>query len=63
MRKAHERLKSASSELDDYDDALDCKIELEIEELEFQKEECENDIDELHKRLEEERKQYIDILK
>ena len=63
MRKAQERLKSTSSELEDYDDAIDCRIELELEELEFRKGECDHDIDDLHKRLDQERKQYLDILR
>ncbi|XP_065056328.1 kinesin-like protein KIF16B [Rhopilema esculentum] len=63
LRNVQERLKSTSNEFDDYDDAVDCRIELEMEELEYKKEECDQDINKLYERLEEERQQYIDILK
>ena len=63
MKTAQERMKSTSSEFEDFDDAIDCKLELELEELEYEKGECEHDIVELHKRLEEERQQYLDILR
>ena len=63
LRNVQERLKSTSNEFDDYDDAVDCRIELEMEELEYKKEECDQDINKLYKRLEEERQQYIDILR
>ncbi len=64
MRHAQDRLRSStSSELDDYDDATDCRIEIEIEELESKKVACEREIDVLNKRLEEERIQYLDVLK
>lgn len=56
-------MKSTSCEFEDFDDAIDCRLELELEELECQKEECDNDITELNKRLEEEREQYLDILR
>ena len=63
MKTAQKRMQSTSSEFEEFDDAIDCKIELELEELEYQKEECDNDIADLHKRLEDERNQYLDILR
>ena len=63
MKTAQKRMQSTSSEVEEFDDAVDCKMELELEELEYKKEECDNDIADLHKRLEEERNQYLDILR
>eukprot|EP00794_Sanderia_malayensis_P020151 gene20151-22125_t len=63
MKQAHKRLRSVSSDVDDFDDATDCRIEIEIEELESRKESCQRDIDNLNKRLDDERIQYLDILK
>ena len=63
MKTAQKRMQSTSSELEAFEDAVDCKMELELEELEYKKEECDNDIADLHKRLEDERSQYLDILR
>ena len=63
MKTAQKRMQSTSSEFEEFDDAIDCKIELELEELESKKEECDNDIADLHRRLEDERNQYLDILR
>jgi len=63
MKTAQMRMQSTSSDFEEFDDAVDCKMELELEELECKKEECDNDIADLHKRLEDERNQYLDILR
>ena len=63
MKTAQMRMQSTSSDFEEFEDAIDCKMELELEELECKKEECDNDIADLHKRLEDERNQYLDILR
>ena len=61
MSKVRERIDSSGQSTDLDND--DCSLELEMKDLEFQRDRCDSEIEELQEKLEKERNDYLDILK